>query len=425
MKIFLIGSIALLMIIGTAHAQMTVRDNDTNLLMQVNDEGSTGSVSLPDGSAPSSPGGKLYNNGGILYWSGNELGTAGSAGGWSDIGTVVRLTTATDKVGIGLTSPAFALDVKDSLGINGTRLLYLPDQTNFTGTLYLGDGGGSLSHSSSVTGMYNTAFGIGALYAGSTGYQNAASGYRALYANTSGSSNTAFGSSALYTSTTGNYNTAGGSEALYSNTTGSVNTAFGCSALYANTTGNFNTASGMNALYSNTTGGENTAIGCSADVSAGDLNNATAIGSGAIVDASNQVRLGNDNVTTLYCMGAYQGTVGETNRDLYADDTGKIGYISSSARYKENITDMTDVNWLYTLRPVNFTYKSDENHHLNYGLIAEEVVEIRPEFVSYDREGRPETVSYSSLITPLLKAVQDQQEQIEALKTEIRALKNE
>ena len=84
--------------------QMTVKDSDTNVLMQVNDEGSVGSISLPAGSAPASPGGKLYNQGGSLYWNGNELGTAGSAGGWTDAGSTVRQTSSGDEVAIGLAS---------------------------------------------------------------------------------------------------------------------------------------------------------------------------------------------------------------------------------------------------------------------------------------------------------------------------------
>jgi hypothetical protein len=54
-----------------------------------------------------------------------------------------------------------------------------------------------------------------------------------------------------------------------------------------------------NAHGGNTTGDFNTAIGANADVSAGNLTNATAIGNGAIVNASNKVRLGNAAVTVI------------------------------------------------------------------------------------------------------------------------------
>jgi len=64
-------------------------------------------------------------------------------------------------------------------------------------------------------------------------------------------------------------------------------------------------ADGVYALYSNTTGDRNTAIGVGADVGAGDLTNATAIGAGAVVDASNKVRIGSSSVTVIEGQVAY------------------------------------------------------------------------------------------------------------------------
>ena len=111
--------------------------------------------------------------------------------------------------------------------------------------------------------------------------------------------NTSLGGSALQNNTTGNFNTALGLNALFSNTTGNQNTANGHSALFSNTTGDGNTAVGLSALTSNTEGSQNTAIGYLANVFTGNLTNATAIGAGAIVDASNKVRLGDARVTVI------------------------------------------------------------------------------------------------------------------------------
>jgi hypothetical protein len=52
-------------------------------------------------------------------------------------------------------------------------------------------------------------------------------------------------------------------------------------------------------LDNNTIGDNNTAIGFTADVGAAGLTNATAIGAGAIVDASDKIRLGDANVTVI------------------------------------------------------------------------------------------------------------------------------
>ena len=77
--IFSIGLLAFATV-GFAQDKMEVKDANNNLLMQVNDEGTTGSVTLPDVvSDPSSVTNKLYNKGGALYFNGNAMG--GSGGG--------------------------------------------------------------------------------------------------------------------------------------------------------------------------------------------------------------------------------------------------------------------------------------------------------------------------------------------------------
>ena len=112
-----------------------------------------------------------------------------------------------------------------------------------------------------------------------------------------------------------------------------------------------------------------------------------------------------------------------TGRTLVIAYDGKIGYISSSRRYKNNITSMEDIGWLFDLRPVNFLYKNDDSEAKQYGLIAEEVEEVNPSFVSYNNDGEPETVSYSQLISPIIKALQDQDKLIKELQEEIELLK--
>ena len=164
-------------------------------------------------------------------------------------------------VGIGTASPAYTLDVYGKIGINGAQVVYRPDQTSFTGSLFYGNGGTSLSHTSGSTGQYNTAGGIDALNAVTTGYFNTAWGANALKSLTTGNSNTGVGVNALFSVTSGTENTAVGLNALYSNSTGDFNTGLGYNALLNNTTGQTNTAIGDNSLLANTTGLQNTSIG--------------------------------------------------------------------------------------------------------------------------------------------------------------------
>ena len=176
---------------------------------------------------------------------------------------------------------------------------------------------------------------------------NTASGYAALHYNTTGASITASGMYALYSNTTGNNNTASGYAALHYNTTGYNNTASGMYALYSNTTGNNNTASGYAALHYNTTGYNNTASGRSGhnpdnDIAqyqittdfdmtlvghgatkdnAGQLWNSTAIGARAKVTKSNQVVLGDSNVTETLVNGDLVQKVSTTAATLTANGT--------------------------------------------------------------------------------------------------------
>jgi len=134
-----------------------------------------------------------------------------------------------------------------------------------------------------------------------------------------------------------------------------------------------------------------------------------------------------DGANNLLCLGVYSATVGATNRDVFVDNTGLIGYVPSILASKTNISDIADTSWLDALRPITFNYrKRDEDGvytdeaetPLEYGLIAEEVEKINTELVFYDEtEDGIELrgVSYRKLIIPLLKEVQSLRARVAAL----------
>src|SRR5262249_16055711 len=111
--------------------------------------------------------------------------------------------------------------------------------------------------------------------------------------------------------------------ALFSNTTGGFNTASGVEALFFNTTGSTNTASGFHALITNSTGNGNTAIGVGADVSAGNLTNATAMCTRAILDNSNKIRLGNNQVTGIEGQVAFTASSDKTQKENFQPVDGE------------------------------------------------------------------------------------------------------
>jgi hypothetical protein len=128
----------------------------------------------------------------------------------------------------------------------------------------------------SGAGVENTAIGLNALNANTTGDGNTAYGSNASLKNTSGSDNVAIGKSALKENTTGQKNVAIGSEtantgniseivavgygALKSSTNGQ-NVAVGKDAGSATTSGTLNTFIGHGSGSSNTTGSKNVIIG--------------------------------------------------------------------------------------------------------------------------------------------------------------------
>lgn len=88
-----------------AQDKMEVKDANSNVLMQVNDEGAAGSISLPGlGAVPSVLTDKIYSMGGVLYFNGVPLSSL-----WSLNGSNLFYTGG--NVGIGTSSPSAELHV--------------------------------------------------------------------------------------------------------------------------------------------------------------------------------------------------------------------------------------------------------------------------------------------------------------------------
>ena len=123
---------------------------------------------------------------------------------------------------------------------------------------------GSMSGYSATSGGYNVGMGYQSVYSNTTGAYNTGIGHSALRSNTTASGNTAVGYVALYSNTTGDGNTAVGYQALEDCSTGSSNTVMGYRVAEDLTTGSSNTLIGMYAGTEIQTGGGNTALGRSA-----------------------------------------------------------------------------------------------------------------------------------------------------------------
>ena len=129
---------------------------------------------------------------------------------------------------------------------------------------------------------------------------------------------------------------------------------------------------------------------------------------------------------TTYALVFYNGQQGAAGGVSLANanTSTSVAYnTSSDYRMKENIRPIENgLDRLKQLKPVKFDWKtSDETSE---GFIAHEVQEIFPDAIAGEKDGEEMQGMDYGRITPLLvKAIQEQQAQIETLKQEIREIR--
>jgi hypothetical protein len=307
----------------------------------------------------------------------------------------------------------------------------------------------------------STSFGLGALTAATGPATNAtAFGLNALAANTA-ANNTAFGTNALASNNTPADNTAVGFNALAANTinsgAGNLNTAVGSGALDSLNGGARNTAVGANALtgVNGNASLDNVAVGHNALQGTGTITQSVAIGAGALLNsgsattrstavgfnAGNNISLSIDSVfigTNALGTGATatnqiaigSGAVASGDNAVRLGNTaivtinGQVNLTTTSdRRWKDNIKDSNlGLEFIKTIRPVSYFRINDTNKKTEYGFIAQELEtafvnagDSNNAVVCKDTEGMY-GVRYSDFISISVKAIQEQQEQIEKLK---------
>lgn len=113
-----------------------------------------------------------------------------------------------------------------------------------------------------------------------------------------------------------------------------------------------------------------------------------------------------------------------TNHALFSG-SGTLGIClgTSSARYKHDVSDLgVGLHAIMGLQPKR--YFLDRQHgdpaKPYYGFLAEDGVGVLPELVGNDNLGRPNTFDYLGIVPILVRAVQEQQAEIEALRRVMR-----
>ncbi len=167
---------------------------------------------------------------------------------------------------------------------------------------------------------------------------------------------------------------------------------------------------------------------------------ATGAGSG-VIDIRNTSS--NDNCGVISLSKATTTTT-SANRYIYfyasnfginmgaigGNGTGNAAFVATSdERLKENIKPITgSLDKVLALNPVSFDWK-ENGEHIEAGFVAQEVEKVLPEYTDTEEdEMKTKTLTggmTGGYIAVLTKAIQEQQEQINALQSEINLLKGE
>jgi hypothetical protein len=186
-----------------------------------------------------------------------------------------------------------------------------------------------------------------------------------------------------------------------------------------------------------TTGSNNISIGNDVAVASATASNqlnignliygTTLSGTGATISTGN-IGIGiKAPAQKLDVAGTIRQTGCTTIGTLSANASGDIICTVSSQRFKQNISaDTPGLDAIVSLRPVSFQYmpnlKLGARPH--FGFIAEQAASVAPEFASFDAQGKPYGLDTSAILAAAVKAIQQQQAQIEVLAQRVRTLES-
>jgi trimeric autotransporter adhesin len=251
----------------------------------------------------------------------------------------------------------------------------------------------------------------------------------------------------------GNENNYLGSEAGNKTTTGYGNVFLGSKAGLSNLTGYSNVFVGNSSGSSNSAGYGNVMIGTSAgsgETGSNKLYIANSNTSTPLIKGNfpnTDLTLTANTVTVAHATGTSYGLYiknKENTNDwhFYQYSTGRLGLFyngsyrgewnidtgaytfTSDRRLKQNISEIGRVSdKIAKIEPKTYNYIGQTDMGKKYtGLIAQEVADIFPEFVSYNEEEDIYTIDYAGLSVIALQGIKEQQSKISGLEAENRDL---
>lgn len=152
-----------------------------------------------------------------------------------------------------------------------------------------------------------------------------------------------------------------------------------------------------------------------------------------VLSSARTVNMGTYNLSFTGTGNVGIGTNTPTQKLEVGGNIVASGYVKGAAldlnsdkrlKTKINAIDDKSTQKLRLLNPVTYYWNTEGkakggNDKLQYGLIAQEIEKVFPEMVNTDEKGY-KSVNYIELIPVLLKAIQEQQKEIEILKSKIK-----
>jgi hypothetical protein len=319
----------------------------------------------------------------------------------------------------------------------------------------------------------NTFAGLNAGRDNTTGIYNAFFGRAAGITNTTGSDNAFFGDGAGSDNRAGEHNSFFGGSAGRANTTGSQNTIIGNGAEVGSNNLSNATALGARAMVSQSNslvlGSINTVNGATANtrVGIGITNPDTTLHVRDGAGENGTIRIGNNSVggageqrlihfgdganvyvgeedadDRLVLRGGFNGVRFKgpiTNVAPDSDNQTDLGTATnrwfrvfavngtiqtSDSRLKKGIRNLNyGLRQVMQLRPIDFQWKDGADRSRHIGLIAQEVERILPEAISRSQDpAEPLGMNYGSLVPVLVKAIQEQQAELERRAAQLEQL---
>ena len=358
-------------------------------------------------------------------------GGGGGSNGWTDIGSVVRLTTSTDKVGVGTTLPSQQLSLEGNFELPNTNF------SGSSGVIYKKTSSGTeyrFIFNSNTSGAKNIFMGRDSGSFSMSSPNIIGIGDEVLENDTSVSNTIAIGSNIVSEDINnvifGNADIPDGSNNVFFANTNSINDISGDNNVRLGHQqagdGDNNTAVGEGGLTYD--GSDNTMLGRYANYEQ-NVDNSISIGRSALTTMDNEVLFGNITYHQSWGFGVHPGS--EDAIRVGTDSTNGNGATLSTSGTWTNASDRTkkhDIEYIsyglsevLALRPVEFKWNGTNKEDI--GFIAQEVKEVIPEVV-HGEEGDM-GITYGQLNSVLAKAVQELKEENDFLKQELDWLEAE